>query len=153
MILAVWAAGRWEAGRRADYGAVRALGEEQASRLEFVAHFKIIEHQGVTINAAHSLARSRSLATRGGGVIKLIHSEREIQRARARRERRKRNNLRRIKLLSHYITSVELIRWHVLLLNEMIHINLNQCARAISRRQTKLFMRPARAPQPQRAAR
>jgi hypothetical protein len=88
MILAVWAAGRWEAGRRADYGAVRALGEEQASRLEFVAHFKIIEHQGVTINAAHSLARSRSLATRGGGgVIKLIHSEREIQRARSPREK------------------------------------------------------------------
>jgi hypothetical protein len=34
---------------------VRCALEEQASRLEFVAHFKIIEHQGVTINAAHSV--------------------------------------------------------------------------------------------------
>lgn len=97
--------------------------EEQASRLEFVAHFKIIEHQGVTINAAHSLA----LAARARRSNK-INSLRKRDTARAaRRERRKRNNLRRIKLLSHYITSVELIRWHVLLLNEMIHINLNQC--------------------------
>lgn len=85
MILAVWAAGRWEAGRRADYGAVRALGEEQASRLEFVAHFKIIEHQGVTINAAHSLALSSHARRRRSNKINSLR-KRDTARALAERE-------------------------------------------------------------------